>query len=113
MKDAIRQSAIKMTLLVDKKFFYWKIIVILERKIIKDYSINIKNLTKNHIMSIRRFLSSFALISLAFMTFHVVAGNINATTARAAANNYLKQLAATKPGTFSPPPPASSYRETG
>ena len=54
-------------------------------------------------MSIRRLLSSFALISLAFMTFHLSAGNINVTTARAAANNYLKQLAASKPGTLSAP----------
>ena len=54
-------------------------------------------------MSIRRFLSSFALISLAFSTFNASAGNINATAARTAANNYLKQLAATKPGTFSSP----------
>lgn len=51
-------------------------------------------------MSIRRYLSSFALISLAFTTFTVGAGNINVATARAAANNYLKQKASTKQGSF-------------
>ena len=51
-------------------------------------------------MRIRRILSSFALVSLAFSTLQVNAGNISATTARTAANNYLKQLALTSPGKF-------------
>ncbi len=51
-------------------------------------------------MRIRRILSSFALVSLAFTTLQVNAGNISATTARTAANNYLKQLALTSPGKF-------------
>ena len=51
-------------------------------------------------MRIGRILSSFALVSLAFSTLQVNAGNISATTARTAANNYLKQLALTSPGKF-------------
>ena len=51
-------------------------------------------------MRIGRILSSFALVSLAFSTLQVNADNISATTARTAANNYLKQLALTSPGKF-------------
>lgn len=51
-------------------------------------------------MRIGRILSSFALVSLAFSALQVNAGNISATAARTAANNYLKQLTLTSPGKF-------------
>ena len=54
-------------------------------------------------MNIKNLFNAFALASLMMGALNANAGNINVTTARAAASNFLKQHAAAKPGSFKAP----------
>ena len=51
-------------------------------------------------MKIKTLLSSFVLAALTMVSFSASAGNINATAARNAASNFIKQQATANPGTF-------------
>lgn len=54
-------------------------------------------------MKICRFICYGLLVTLSMLSIQASAGNINATAARAAANSFLKQHAASTPGMFKAP----------
>ena len=54
-------------------------------------------------MNIKKLLNSVLLASLAMASMNANAGNVNATDARLAANNFLKQHVSTKPGSLNAP----------
>lgn len=69
-----------------------------------DHSINIYKPTFSaNIMNIKKLLSSLTLAALTMVSLNASAGNISATAAREAANNFLKQQATATPGTLRAP----------